>query len=343
MDFFEHGGDVYSQRVKLDFSSNLNPLGMPAQVKRALVDAVGSFDAYPDVECRALVRELARTEGVSADMLVCTSGASDLIMRTVSVLKPAVALICAPAFSEYEKALREAGADVRVHSLRACEGFELTDRVLDDLAPDVDLAFFCTPNNPTGLTIEANLLERVLDRAREANVRVVLDECFLCFTDVPSAVGLCERYRNLIVMKAFTKLYAMAGLRLGYGVSSDTAFIERIKRSGQTWAVSTPAQVAGLAALRVSHWEDDTRAYVRTARARLVTGLRTLGLHVVEGQANYVLFKCEAPLHRLLLDQGILIRSCENYRGLDATWFRVAVKREEENEELLRALREVLA
>ncbi len=343
MEFYDHGGDVYSHDVELDFSSNLNPLGMPKAVRDALVAAVDTFDVYPDTACRALTARLAKTEGVSASHIVCTSGASDLIMRVVEALRPQNALICAPAFSEYEKALEQCAAHIHVHNLQEQDGFELTEKVLDDLTSEIDLAFFCTPNNPTGLTIPSDLLKRILERTKETGTFVLLDECFLCFTDEVSAVQWYTHYPQLVVAKAFTKLYSMAGLRLGYGICSDEAFVRQLCDAGQTWAVSTPAQVAGMAALDVAHWERDTRLYVDGARQRMLKGLRSLGLRVIEGRANYLLFQCRLPLYDELLKRGFLIRSCQNYRGLDETWFRVAVKREEENERLLKAMKEVLS
>ena len=345
---FEHGGDIYAHPGVIDFSANINPLGMPAAVVDALKDSVLSFDAYPDHECRELREAIARAEGTVAEHVLCTAGASDLMQRICLALRPRRALVTAPCFSGYEESLEQAGAEIVRHPLLEADGFNVTESVLEALAGvgetgAIDLAFFCNPNNPTGLTIAPDLVERIVDAAFRAGVTVVLDECFLDFTDEPSAVPLCERYPNLIVMRAFTKLYAMAGLRLGYGICADEKLLARLKAAGQLWAVSTPAQVAGTAALGVPGWAQRTRAYVGEQRRALADGMAACGLQVVPGAANYLMFRSERPLYEALLERGFLIRRCENYVGLDSSWYRVAVRTAEENAALLAALKEVCA
>lgn len=351
MERFEHGGDVYSHEGAVDFSANVNPLGMPDHVARALRDHVADCEAYPDPACRQLRAALSQSEGVPAGRILCTAGATDLIYRACAALKPASGLVTAPCFSGYERALEQCGARVVRYRLKPEDGFGVTGEMLScpalsgtgGEAGRVDLAFLCNPNNPTGLVIDAGLLERILAAARDRGTVVVLDECFLDFTGRPSAVPLCEEFPNLVVMKAFTKLYAMPGLRLGYGICSDEALVARLDAAGQQWAVSTPAQVAGVAALEEPGWAQRTREYVYAQRAVLEAGLRGCGLHVVPGQANYLLFQSGRELYGPMLQRGFLIRRCENFEGLDDTWFRIAVRTESENAAFLAALKEVCA
>ena len=344
MERFEHGGDIYTHVGVVDFSANINPLGMPSAVVDALRDSIACFEAYPDLECRDLRKAIARSEGVPVDYVVCTAGATDLLHRLCRALKLQSALVTAPCFSGYEQALEQAGAKILRHPLAERDGFDLTESILGFAAGDdvPEAVFLCNPNNPTGLTIECNLLALILDEARDADVYVVLDECFLDFTDGQTAVPLCEAYPNLVVMRAFTKMYAMAGLRLGYGICSDAGVVERIVDEGQQWAVSTPAQVAGVAALQVDGWVERTRAYVDEQRAILADGLESCGMHVVPGKANYLMFGSDRDMYGPLLERGFLIRRCENYVGLDARWFRIAVRTASENEAFLAALREVV-
>ena len=336
---FEHGGDVYAHEGVVDFSANLNPLGMPEAVKQALRDNVDRFEAYPDPECRELRTAIARAEGVGTDQVLCTAGATDLIQRTCLALRPARALVTAPCFSGYEEALEQAGVAIVRHALLDSEDFGVTERIFEDVANNPGaLVFLCNPNNPTGLTIDHDLLVRIVCAARDAGSTVVLDECFLDFTGEPSLVPRCGEFPNLLVMRAFTKLYAMAGLRLGYGVCSDIGLLERIRAVGQTWAVSTPAQMAGVAALGVDGWPERTRAYVDAERAKLVGALRGLGLRVIDGTANYLMFQCAEDLYEPLLQHGFLVRRCANYQGLDASWYRIAVRTTQENDALIAAL-----
>lgn len=351
---FEHGGDMYGREGIIDFSANLNPLGMPSEAVAALRDHAAGFEAYPDTRCRDLRAALADRYGVPAGWVVCTAGASDLIERVCEVLRPTQVLVTAPCFSGYEQPLDRVGATIVRHLLRDEDDFALTDRILDEPMlssrkhdtlpsgePARDVMFLCNPNNPTGLTVPQALIGRIMDAAARAQVTVVLDECFLDFTYEPSAVPACGRYPNLIVMRAFTKLHAMAGLRLGYGICSDETLVERIARAGQPWAVSTPAQVAGLAALGVRGWADRTRDYVDAQRERLADALTACGMRVIPGKANFLLFRSGHDLYEPLLERGFLIRRCGNFEGLDGSWYRVAVRTRDENTAFIAALEEV--
>ena len=339
---FEHGGDIYSHAGVVDFSASINPLGMPREAVEALRDQAAHFDVYPDLEYRELRAALAAHEGVRPDQVVCTAGATDLFWRLCSVTRTPAAMVTAPCFSGYEQALERFGIAVVRHPLAESDGFDLTDSILGFTARgEVGMLFLCSPNNPTGLTIGRGLLVGILDEARAAGVRVVLDECFLGFTGEPSAVSLCNDYPNLLVTSAFTKLYAMAGLRLGYGISSDAELIRRLDEAGQPWAVSGPAQTAGIAALAVSDWGQRTRAYVGEQRAALVAGLEACGMRVLPSKANYLAFQSSRELYEPLLERGFLIRRCGNFVGLDDSWYRIAVRTADENEAFLAALKEV--
>ena len=341
---FEHGGDVYAHEGAVDFSASLNPLGMPPAVVAALRDGAGRFDAYPDPECRELRAAIAAAEGVSAGQVLCTAGATDLMSRVCLALRPERALVTAPCFSGYEQALEQAGVPVERHELREAEDFRVTERFVQRVrrAPNA-LVFLCNPNNPTGLTVGRDLIVSAVRAAAEVGSTVVVDECFLDFTREPSMVPLCSELPNLVVMRAFTKLYAMAGLRLGYGICSDEGLLARVRAAGQPWAVSTPAQVAGVAALGVEGWAERTRAYVDAARAELAAALRGLGLCVIDGEANYLMFQAGEGLYERMLERGFLIRRCANFHGLDATWYRVAVRTREDNAALVAALRSATA
>lgn len=343
---FDHGGDVYSRSVDLDFSINLNPLGMPLAVRKALCDGIDSYARYPDPQCRALRAALARTLIVEPWQLLCGNGAADLIIRLCMAQKPKKVLVCAPSFSEYEKAALLAGAQVKKFILREEDDFLLSDGILEALtdftAPD--MFFLCNPNNPTGQLTCPALIGQIADVCEERGTLFVIDECFLPFTEAPSARPLLNSHPHLVIVDAFTKLYAMAGLRLGFMISASRRLVEKVADFGQSWSVSAPAQTAGLAALSDNgEWIARTRAVVAAESAFVRAGLRELGFKVCDGAANYILFCSERHLGELMLAQGILIRSCANYTGLDDRYYRVGIKRRAENERLLAALRRALA
>ena len=338
-----HGGDYTGQL--LDFSANVSPLGVPEGVRAAIAEAASGAARYPDPYCQRLCAAIAAADAVPPGFVLCGNGASDLIFRAALAARPRRALLPAPTFSEYEAALSLAGCAVSRYPLTAERGFRLGDDFLDALTPDTDIVFLCQPDNPTGVTVPKALLFRILQRCRDIDCRLILDECFLGFLDCPESFTLREclpDFPNLLILRAFTKLYGMAGARLGYALCADAAFLSRMRRCGPPWSVSGLAQAAGVAALRESAYVDAVRRLVSRERPALYAALCALGLYVVPGEANFLLFQSPAPLDAPLQERGILIRNCGDFHGLDATWYRVAVRTGAENRRLTAALREVL-
>lgn len=339
----QHGGDLASYPgVQLDFSINLNPLGIPQFVKDAIVSSLDEVAGYPDPQCRALRQALAEEHGLGADRIVCGNGASDLIYRICDALRPSKVLLPTPTFSEYERSAVLCEAEVIQHSIEIPGCYDLTEGFLNQLVPGVDLVFLCQPNNPTGRLIERELLLSIVYKTAEIGALLVVDECFLPFTEAESLIDLTTECAHLIVLRALTKTHSLAGLRLGYAVFGDTALAGRIARQGQQWNVSSIAQAAGLAALHVPDWMENTREFVQTERAWLTDELRGLGLEVIDSDANFLLFRSPVDLHEPLLERGILIRSCANFPGLDDSYWRIGIKAHPDNLTLVANLKEVL-
>ena len=333
-----HGGDVYGDPVLLDFSVNVNPLGMPKGVLAAVEEALPRLSQYPDPYCRRLVGKLAVRESVPTDWILCGNGAAELIYAYCQALKPKKAVELAPTFSEYSRALE--GCDIERYPLRQSGGFVLDEaflHYLKDTWPET--VFLCNPNNPTGRLIPEPLLEKILSFCKEKNIRVFLDECFLELSDRPqNRAGLLKKYENLLILKAFTKTYAMAGLRLGYCLTADVQLLRAMAERLQPWNVSIPAQAAGVAALREKEYLQETREMLDRERLWLTRALRNCGLWVCPSEANFILFHGKEGLDRLVRQKGIAIRSCSNFHGLGRGWYRIAVRSREENEALLSAL-----
>ena len=346
-----HGGDWAGYieeygKEPLDYSSNVSPLGIPEGVKRAAAEAMERADRYPDPLCRQLKAALSRTWGVPADRILCGNGASDLILRVARGLAPKRALVTAPTFSEYEEALAKAGCACDHFPLKEEDDFRVTEEILGWIGPGLDLLILCEPNNPTGRTTDPALLRRILARCGETGVRLMVDECFMEFlTDRErhTLVGELAAHPELLILRAFTKSFAMAGLRLGYLLCGSAETAAAIEAAGQPWAVSVPAQEAGIAALKEAGFLEEMRALTARERTRMMARMEALGLRVIPGEADYLLFDSGDPeLGDALREKGILIRDCSNYIGLRAGWYRAAVKREEQNDAFLQALTEVI-
>lgn len=337
-----HGGDIYTYKGMLDFSANLNPLGLPKSVLEAAKLGCEGSAAYPDPLCRDLLAAIADHEGVAEKQVICGNGAADLIFRLVWAMRPKRALLIAPGFAEYEQALQSIGCEIEHYYLTEENGWCLDEDYLSALESRPDIVFICNPNNPTGLTVEPKLLRQILARTAELSVRLVVDECFNDFLadgEVHTLKGALAENSHLFILKAFTKTYAMAGLRLGYGLSADEDLLAAMTETAQPWSVSTPAQLAGLAALTEQAYVERARAMVQSERERMTAALREIGCKTYNSCANYIFFRARVGLVEACRKSGVLIRDCANYHGLCDGYYRVAVKLPEENDRLLESLK----
>lgn len=345
-----HGGDIvgfYEKygREPLDFSASLNPQGTPPQVLAAAAQALEQCAAYPDPHCRRLTRALGRFLQAREEQILLGSGAADVLFRWVWALRPRRALLAIPCFSEYQKALLSVRCAVQYFTLRPKQQFQLDESILDAIRPGLDVIILCQPGNPTGQLTDPELLRRIVEKCRETGTHILLDECFLSL--VPqgqkwSLQPLLAENPHLFILGSFTKLYAMAGLRLGYGLCSDPRLLAQVQAAGQAWPVSNIAQAAGLAALEQKEYVARSLRALAAEKRRVVPKLQALGLNPL-GEANYLFFHSPCgDLHLQLAKQGILIRDCSNFPGLGKGYYRIALRLPQENQMLLDAMQPIL-
>ena len=339
----QHGGNIGQLSNILDFSANINPLGAPESVKKAVAETVCDIEKYPDPYCTELRDRLGKHERISAENIVCGNGADDLIFRIVHAFKPKKAMVCAPTFTEYSRALAEVGCEIFEHILTESRDFELGEDILPKLDSSLDMCFICTPNNPSGRLAAPEILTNIAEKCRDNNVILVCDECFMGFVEDSESYSLRQIMNgNCIILKAFTKLFAMAGIRLGYAVCGSSHIAERIQQSGQFWSVSALAQTAGIAALDETEYVNKTVRYITEKRRLLAAELAKIGVKVYDGAANFLMFRSRIELAEELLAEGILIRDCANFSGLTEGFYRVAVRTHDENIRLINAVRRCL-
>lgn len=345
-----HGGDwagfeTEYGREPLDFSANVSPLGLPDGVRQAVIRELEHAHRYPDPLCRHLRRALGEKLSVDPEHILCGNGAADLIDRLVLALRPKKARILSPAFLEYAAALDRVECEITEFSLRPEQDFRVTEEILEDITPETDLVILCQPNNPTGVLTEPGLLGKIAARCDACGALLAVDECFVPFLEDEerySMVSVLEQHR-LLILRAFTKFYGMAGLRLGYCLCRDRDLLRAMAEAGQPWAVSSVAQSAGIAALQEMDYAKQVHDLIHAQRPVLQAGLEQLGCRVIPGKANYLLFSSPVPeLDVRLREQGVLIRNCGNYHGLGEGWYRAAVRTEEENRQLLAAMERVM-
>lgn len=340
-----HGGDIYSGDYTYDFSVNVNPFGPPESVRRAVRNAADHLDRYPDTSCRELRAALARKLSVRPEQLIFGNGAAELIYALVQGVRPGRALITAPGFSEYEAALHAADCEIMFYPLKPENGFLPEEDFFSWITERTDLIFLCSPHNPSGTVLSREFLLEAASRAEQCGAVLVVDECFWQFVTEEKRVTLLDAvndHPSLFLLHAFTKTFAMPGLRLGYGVTANARLMENMERHIQAWNVSVPAQMAGTAALGETSYVERTAAAVAVEREYLSREMRRLRLAVYPSQANFLLFQGPEDLKERCREKKILIRDCRNYRGLSAGWFRTAVKLHEENTVLIHILEEIL-
>lgn len=358
---YTHGGDIYSHPVRMDYSANINPLGLPEGVKRELEQCLREnvCAIYPDSGCRALKKALAAYHQVPEEWISCGNGAADLIFALTAAIRPKRGLLPAPSFLEYSQALSQWGCEIDFFPLEEEDGFDIdTVRLCQTLheaqkkGRPYDILFLCNPNNPTGRSVSREDMVKIGKKCKALGTWLAADECFCDFLDHPAEHSLIPDLKELghvIVLKAFTKIYAMAGLRLGYSLCPDPELNRRLEQVRQPWSVSGLAQRAGIAALREKDYLKETARLIGPERERMKGRLESFGFQVLSSQANYIFFRdrknkgeSSPVLYDHLLKEGVLIRSCANYPGLDPSFYRICVKTREANDQFLETMKEII-
>lgn len=346
MRLIKHGGDIYTKNTiknLIDFSANINPLGMPKGISNAIIENIDQYMCYPDCQCTDLRNAIANLLNINPNMITCGNGAADIIYRIALALRPKKALILAPTFSEYEDALKLVDTEINYYYLHEENNFEIQSDITEFITKDLDIIFLCNPNNPTGIPYCKHEMMKIIQKCKSEDVILVVDECFSDFLmdeENYSVVSEISKYDNLIILKAFTKMYAMAGIRLGYMLCSNENFNFAISNMLQPWSVSTVASKCGIAATKEKDFVIKTREYISNNRKYLIDNLRELGYKVFDSKVNYILFKSnDTEINKKLEKYGILIRSCSNYVNLGKNFFRIAVRSTDDNKRIIECLK----
>ena len=352
----EHGGDVYAAARELvmpadsiiDFSASINPLGTPASVMSELRRHLKGLRHYPDPSAAELVDEIARSTGLDPRMILCGNGSTELIYLVARALRPERVLIPAPAFAEYERACIAAShfngghsntEGIKYYQIEAKDKFRLNVDAFIDAIKDRDMAFICNPNNPTGQLIRKSDIVLMADAARKSGCCLVVDEAFIDFIPGESIIKKVAENPSLIVIRSLTKFFALSGLRIGYAVINPDLLGE-IARVKEPWTVNSLAQVAGITALKDTAYQSRTFNVLGREKAYLEKGLKHLGFDYYPSRVNFYLIRHDNAYNIVLQlrEQGILLRDCSNFNGLDRSYIRIAVRTRRENMRLLAAL-----
>ena len=352
-----HGGEILDAAGKsgfrreeiLDFSSSVNPLGPSEKALEAAKNSFREIPAYPDSNSNELRQAIAdHFNGLSKGNVVVGNGSTELmyLFAEAFMKKGDTAVIPAPTFGEYESAVRKTGETPKF--VRLDKNFNVDADVFAREMVGAKIVFLCNPNNPTSILIPSETLTGIIEEALEQDSLVFLDEDFLEFVENEKALSMINKikaYPNLFILRSFTKIFGLTGLRIGYGIASEE-IINVLLCAKIPWNVNCLAQAAAVAALKDEEHLRVTRELIKKEKAFLSTELEKIkSFKVFPPDANFFFIDIRksgltaTELKNKLLRQGILIRDCTSFRGLDEYFIRVAVKTREENERLIEALK----
>lgn len=363
MESYEHGGNIYKAAKAIgilpndliDFSANINPLGPSQMGLKHMQEAFKYLTAYPDPEYFELKKAISGYTKTSLNYISVNNGAIEGLHEVIRFLKPQKALLIAPCFVEYEKALKAVDSDVHFFVTKTDTQFDISSNELihaiNELKPD--LLVLCTPNNPTGTVSSYECISRYAEVLSSFGGSLIIDEAFVDFLGNDASCVFEDKlfkdvpHGNIYVSRSFTKFFGVPGLRLGALFSNNEKYNEWRRLHSVPWNVNVFAEWYALGALNDVDYISQTIAFVKLAREELFEALSEISpVQVFEGQADYLLFRMrlfQEDLDRFkdfMAAKGLLLRQCGNYVGLNESYFRVAVKSIEANAQLIQGLKE---
>ena len=385
MDF--HGGNIYKifreKNIKeiLDYSSNINPYGIPESLKKRITENLEILERYPDPDYIELRQKLAHLNKVDMSNIILGNGATEIIFLFMKVINPKKILIAAPTFGEYERAVKAmkrvenssilGNSDKKKDDENSCgkqkikiEYFELKENddfklnihnLKNELEKKYDLLIMCNPNNPTGKFLKLDETEEILKECNKYNTKLFIDEAFIDFLKdgiKESIINTKENKQNLFVTRAFTKFFAMPGLRLGYGIYFDKKLEKRISEKKEPWSVNNIAEMAGLTVLDDTKYIEETLKWIAEEKTYVYEKLNEInGIKPYKTEVNFITVKIEDNfilkglnvkiLRGKMIEKGILIRDASNFKFLDERFFRLAIKNRKNNDRVIETLKKI--
>lgn len=381
MDF--HGGNIYKvfreKNIKeiLDYSSNINPYGIPESLKSRIIENLEILERYPDPDYVELREKLANLNNVNLSDIILGNGATEIIFLFMKVINPKKILIVSPTFGEYERAVKAVGTsrnsidlscsddnknienkeiEIEYFELKESDDFKLNiGNLKNQLEKKYDLLIICNPNNPTGKFLKLAQTEEILKECNKYDTKLFIDEAFIEFLAdgmKESIINTEENKKNLFVTRAFTKFFAIPGLRLGYGMYFDKELEQKISEKKEPWSVNNIAELAGLTVLDDTEYIEKTLKWITKEKIYMYEKLNEIsGIKVYETEVNFITGKIDEKLfseglnvkilREKMLEQGILIRDASNFKFLDERFFRLAIKDRASNDRVIKVLKEI--
>ena len=363
-----HGGNIYKIfREKnidkiLDYSSNINPYGLPENLKKEIFEKLFVLERYPDSDYIELREKIAEKNNLNIENIIVGNGATEIIFLFMKILSPKKVLIVSPTFGEYERAIKAStlandSLEINYFELKETENFVLNVKNLEtELENNYDLLILCNPNNPTGQFLKLKKLEEILKICEQKNTKLFIDEAFVEFVEDwenESIINSKENKENLFVIRAFTKFFAIPGLRLGYGICFNNNLLKKMLEKKEPWSVNNIADLAGKTVLDDENYIQKTKEWIKDQKKYMYENLNKIeGLRAYKTEVNFILLKIEdnllekgldvKNLRKKMLEKGILIRDASNFIYLNKHYFRLAIKDKLNNEKVIETLTSIL-
>lgn len=350
-----HGGNIYRYKREgkelLDYSSNINPFGLPEKFIQALSKNIHILEKYPDPEYIALRQKIAEQEQLGIEQVIVGNGATEILFLYAKALAPKKALLVAPCFAEYTRALKSVDCEVSYFALEekeeefafSMEGFR--QKIEEE---EFDLFVLCNPNNPTANFLSLKEIEEINFCLEEKKIHFFIDEAFLDFLDEHSLkTAMLLRKKNIFVLRAMTKFFAVPGLRLGYGLSFDSAFLEKMWQYKEPWSVNQIAAFAGCMFGEEKEYIEKTKKWIKEEKKYFYQELRKIkGIKAFRADCNFILckllFQKAEEFQKQMIEKGILVRNATNFPCLNGEYIRFAIKDRQKNQQVLEAIRQVI-
>ena len=351
-----HGGNIYKLQREgkkdiLDYSSNINPLGVPESLKKAVSENFSVLTRYPDINYTELRECIGKYNNIESENIIAGNGATEVLFLYIKALKPKKVLIAAPTFAEYERAVKNAECEIDFFELKEEDNFILNKDEFIQKAKNYNLAVICNPNNPTGKFISKEIIFEINENLKKSGTKLFIDECFIEFiSGWKEKTSALFKSENIFILRALTKFFALPGLRLGYGICFDKKIIEKINEIREPWSVNGFADLAGKVILNDIEYIKNTEKWILEERKYFTDSLKEIEenkkIKIYATETNFILIKLlemtSEEFKSRMEEKNILVRNASNFKFLDNSFIRLAIKDREKNKKVIEAIREVL-
>ncbi|MGG0656575.1 pyridoxal phosphate-dependent aminotransferase [Rummeliibacillus pycnus] len=317
----------------IDFSENVNPVGPPTFIRKKWDKLFPLISRYPDPQGQPFLSAVANYHGVSEEQVLLGNGAAEIFSLLATLFQKKRAIIIHPTFSEYEATLTANNVEMVHLEVEDIATWKLPIHQILVEMQQADVLYLCTPNNPTGVLPPREELLLLIEEGKKANCSIVLDEAFIDWIDEKaSMIPYLDDYPNIMIVRSMTKMYAIAGVRLGYMIASPN-IIETLQRKTSHWHINGLAAVIGATCLEENDYREEAIYYAQKSRNEFTAFLQRYGCKTSMSVTNYVSFQLPQPkqtkvFFRDMLEKGFVLRHTENFRGMNGEWFRVGMKDE---------------